>query len=140
MMTKAAASSSTTHESIRAFDRAVDLRGAQSVVIVNGSPEVFSVIETAVRAGHYGVVFIESAEHAYSRIKRVQPNLVILCLRLQDMHGFQVLSMLKLDEATRSIPVVTYAVEAPEPEERDEEAPVADDPALFAYSLPDVMN
>jgi CheY-like chemotaxis protein len=81
------------------------------VVIVNGSPEVMAVVESAVEAGHYGMVFIESIEHAYSQIKRVQPNLVILCVRLGEMDGLQVLSMLKLDEATRRIPVITYAAE-----------------------------
>jgi CheY-like chemotaxis protein len=46
-------------------------------------------------------------QHAYSQIKRVQPNLVILCMRIDDTEGFQVLSMLKLDQETRGIPVLT---------------------------------
>jgi len=46
----------------------------------------------------------KSNEHAYSQIKRVQPNLVILCVCIDDMDGFQVLSMLKLDAETRDIP------------------------------------
>ena len=63
-------------------------------------------------AGHYDVVFVESSQHAYSQIKRVQPNLVILCVRIEDADGFQVLSMLKLDEETRTIPVLTYTTES----------------------------
>jgi PleD family two-component response regulator len=85
--------------------------GAQKVVIVNGSPEILELIETALDAGRYDIVFVESTEHAYSQIKRVQPNLVILCVRIEDMDGFQVLSMLKLDEETRDIPVLTYTNE-----------------------------
>jgi PleD family two-component response regulator len=84
---------------------------AQKVVIVNGSPEMLEMLETVLDAGHYDVVFVESSEHAYSQIKRVQPNLVILCVRIDDGDGFQVLSMLKLDEETRSIPVLTYTHE-----------------------------
>ena len=83
----------------------------QKVVIVNGSHEVLELVETALDAGHYDVVFVESADHAYSQIKRVQPNLVILCLRIEDTSGFRVLSMLKLDQDTRNIPVLTYTTE-----------------------------
>ena len=83
--------------------------GTQKVVIVNGSAEMLELLETVLDAGNYDVVFVESNEHAYSQIKRVQPNLVILCLRIDDVVGFQVLSMLKLDDDTRSIPVLTYA-------------------------------
>ena len=83
----------------------------QKVVIVNGSAEILELLETVLDAGHYDVVFVESSQHAYSQIKRVQPNLVILCVRIDDADGFQVLSMLKLDDDTRNIPVLTYTTE-----------------------------
>jgi PleD family two-component response regulator len=84
---------------------------AQKVVIVNGSAEILELLESVLDAGHYDVVFVESSAHAYSQIKRVQPNLVILCVRIDDLDGFQVLSMLKLDRETRDIPVLTYTTE-----------------------------
>src|SRR6266498_1461150 len=93
---------------------------AQKVVIVNGNPAILELLETVLDAGHYDVVFVESTRHAYSQIKRVQPNLVILCLRLDDSEGFQVLSMLKIDDETRNIPVLTYATEDGDDEEQDE--------------------
>jgi PleD family two-component response regulator len=91
----------------------------QKVVIVNGSTEMLELLETVLDAGHYDVVFVESSEHAYSQIKRVQPNLVILCVRIAEMDGLHVLSMLKLDAETRDIPVITYSTEfdGQEPEE-----------------------
>jgi len=96
---------------------------AQKVVIVNGSSEMLVLLEMALDAGRYDVVFVESNEHAYSQIKRVQPNLVILCVRIEDMDGFQVLSMLKLDDETRGIPVLTYTNEH---EGEDADGDVAD--------------
>ena len=87
------------------------VRAAQKVVIVNGSTEVLKLLEAVLEAGHYDVVFVESNEHAYSQIKRVKPNLVILCVRVDSAEGFQVLSMLKLDEETRGVPVLTYMTE-----------------------------
>jgi PleD family two-component response regulator len=85
--------------------------GVQKVVIVNGSNEALELVEAALDAGHYDVVFVESSDHAYSQIRRVQPDLVILCLRIEDTDGFRVLSMLKLDQETRDIPVLTYTTE-----------------------------
>ena len=84
---------------------------AQKVVIVNGSTEILELLERGFDAGRYDIVFVESNEHAYSQIKLVQPHLVVLCVRIDDTAGFQVLSMLKLDEETRGIPVLTYTNE-----------------------------
>src|SRR3954467_6549889 len=92
----------------------------QKVVIVNGSAEILELLETVLDAGHYDVVFVESSSHAYSQIKRVQPNLVILCVRIDDADGFQVLSMLKLDDDTRAIPVLTYTIEGDRDDDEEE--------------------
>jgi PleD family two-component response regulator len=113
---------------------------AQKVVIVNGSAEMLEAIETVLQAGHYDIVFVESNEHAYSQVKRVQPDLVILCVRLDDLDGFQVLSMLKLDEDTRRIPVLTYTTEfeGGETEDEQDEEPEAQ---MFApAAVPPRMN
>ncbi len=83
----------------------------RKVVIVNGSAQALALLETVLEAGHYDVVFVESSEHAYSHIKQAKPDLVILCIRVEDLDGFQVLSMLKLDEDTRAIPVLTCSAE-----------------------------
>src|SRR4029078_5299640 len=113
---------------------------AQKVVIVNGSPEILDMLETVLDAGHYEIIFVESSAHAYSQIKRVQPNLVILCVRIDDADGFQVLSMLKLDEATRDIPVLTYTTEY-DAQEPDEELPEPSEAEIFTSAKPAVwMN
>jgi len=104
---------------------------AQKVVIVNGHAEILELLETVLDAGHYDVVFVESSAHAYSQIKRVQPNLVILCVKIDDMDGFQVLSMLKLDQETRDIPVLTYTTEY-EGQETEAEVPEPAEAQMFA--------
>jgi len=79
----------------------------QKVVIVNGTTELLDLVQPVLTAGRYDVVFVESNAHAYSHIKREKPSLVILCLDMHERDGFQVLSMLKLDDDTRSIPLLT---------------------------------
>jgi twitching motility two-component system response regulator PilH len=83
----------------------------QKVVVVNGNTEVLGMLETVLDAGRYDMVFVESDEHAYSQIKKVLPNLVILCTRIEHLDGFQLLTMLKLDPQTRDIPVLTCTTE-----------------------------
>jgi PleD family two-component response regulator len=104
----------------------------QKVVVVNGTSEILEMFESVLDAGRYDMVFVESSAHAYTRIKGVQPNLVILCMRLDDADAFHLLSMLKLDDETRKIPIVTYAQEfdstseeeEPTEEENDAEFPM----------------
>jgi CheY-like chemotaxis protein len=83
----------------------------QKVVVVNGNPEVLGMLESVLDAGRYDMVFVESGDRAYSQIRKVLPNLVILCTRIEELDGFQLLTMLKLDQDTRDIPVLTYTTE-----------------------------
>jgi CheY-like chemotaxis protein len=128
-----------TPSSLRALKRVYAPAVAQKVVIVNGSTEILELLETVLDAGHYDVVFVESNEHAYSQIKRVQPNLVILCIRIQDMEGFQVLSMLKLDADTRDIPVLTYTTEHVG-QDAEEEPAEPSEAEIFTHRAAQLMN
>jgi PleD family two-component response regulator len=83
----------------------------QKVVVVNGNTEVLGMLESVLDAGRYDMVFVEPGERAYSQIKKVLPNLVILCTRIERLDGFQILTMLKLDPDTARIPVLTYTTE-----------------------------
>jgi putative two-component system response regulator len=111
----------------------------QKVVIVNGNAAILDMMETALDAGHYDVVFVESSRHAYSQIKRVQPNLVVLCLHVDEMDGFQVLSMLKLDDDTRWIPVLTYTTPRETPAEEETGEPSETD-TMFPGAVAGLMN
>lgn len=112
-------------------------RATQKVLIVNGSSDVLQVLEPVLDAGNYDVVFVEASAHAYSQIKRVQPDLVILCVKMDDAEGLNVLSMLKLDDETRGIPVITYTDAGDEePDMPAEES----EPAMFARQPVLLMN
>jgi CheY-like chemotaxis protein len=103
----------------------------KKLMIVNGNSSVLEFLESMLAPGHYDVVFVESSDHAYSQIKRIHPNLVVLCARIEDLDGFRVLSMLKLDEDTAGIPVLTYTTEY-EGQELDYDLPEpAEDEDIF---------
>ncbi len=112
------------------------VRETQKVVIVNGSPDVLEMLESVMDPGHYDIVFVESGAHAYSQIKRVRPQLVILCMRIEDVEGFQVLSMLKLDDDTFRIPVLTYTTEYEGQDTDGRMNDFSDSPLLPVRALP----
>lgn len=108
-------------------------QATQKVVVVNGSHQMLELLESVLDAGHYDVVFVTETEHAYSQIKQNRPNLVILCHAIDDPIGFQLLSMLKLDDETRDIPVLTYTNEFEDrhtDHEQDDEEPEDELPLL----------
>jgi CheY-like chemotaxis protein len=92
---------------VGSFDAPTKLRRPNSVVVVSRHPHA-SMLDALLGAGDYDVVFIESLDHAYSQIKRSNPQVVVMCLDMDDAGCFQVLSMLTLDSATSRIPIITY--------------------------------
>jgi CheY-like chemotaxis protein len=72
---------------------------------------MLEVLDSVLEPGHYDVVIADSTNAAYSLIKDVKPHLVLLGLRVDNLDGFQVLSMLKLDPETRTTRVVTCTVD-----------------------------
>jgi DNA-binding response OmpR family regulator len=109
---------------------------SQQVVVVSKQSQLNGLLETVLDAGQYDVVFVESTEHAYSHIKRLTPHLIIVCLDIDDLDGFQVLSMLKLDSDTKNIPVVTCTVTQEDEMTRDESLDPPDD----VFSDPPAMQ
>ena len=81
----------------------------QMVVVVDGGIEMLHGLETMLHARRYQMLFAQSNELAYSQIKKVRPNLVVLCGGIEDRDGSQLLTMLKLDPDTRGIPLLSYA-------------------------------
>ena len=57
-------------------------------------------------AGEFDVVEAETGEEAIARATSVQPDLVLLDVKLPDVDGFEVCRRLKADPATAPIPVV----------------------------------
>ena len=59
-------------------------------------------------ADEHDVVLIGSVNDAYSQIRRVTPDLIVVYLSCNDVEGCRLLSMLALDRDTSRVPVVTY--------------------------------
>ena len=98
----------------------VTTRPPRSVVAVSGDPARPELLDALLMdANDYDIIFVESIERGYSRIKQVTPDLVIVFLEIDDVAACQLLSMLKIDSDTSDIPVVTGATAHEEGEFED---------------------
>lgn len=113
--------------------RALREAPVQKVVVVDGNVEILRLLEGLFESGRYDMVFVESSSRAYSQIRIVKPDLVVLCARFEVPDGFQLLTMLKLDPETRTIPVLTYTTED---EPGGEQAEPDDSSEFESLSLP----
>jgi len=109
---------------------------ALRTVIVVGQPGQ-QVPESAFDTLEYDVVVLEPVTHAYAQVRRVKPALIVLCLSLDDLDCFQLLTMLRLDRETASIPIRMFV--ASEAEAPAEEVPNADVSESFE-AVPVSMN
>jgi hypothetical protein len=53
------------------------------------------------------VFVVESIERAYSRIRHVQPDVVVVFMNIDDVDACRLLSILHMDHGLRSVSVVT---------------------------------
>jgi len=83
-----------------------------SVVAVSGDSQRAALVEGLLfDTDGFDVVVVEALGRAYSRIKELMPDLIIVFMEMDDAASCRLLSMLSLDRATSGIPVLTHAVQ-----------------------------
>jgi chemotaxis response regulator CheB len=55
----------------------------------------------------FDLIVVESIARAYSRIRELRPNIVVLFVEIDDVDACQLLSMLQADRALRGVSVLT---------------------------------
>jgi len=90
--------------------RAIAKRPPQSVVAVSGDLLRAELLDAILEDEQdYGPIFVVPATRAYSRIKEVKPDVVIVyCERDEDVAMCQLLSMLSMDAELAGLRVVTW--------------------------------
>jgi len=84
-------------------------RPTRSVVAVSGDPrrpELLDALQLV--ANDCDVVFVETMACAYSRIKQVMPDTIIVLSEIDDVVACELLSMLKFDGDPTHTIVITY--------------------------------
>jgi len=77
-------------------------------VFVGGGPESLALVEPVLDGRAYDVEFVASDDEPYATVAALKPDLVVVSLSLDEIAGFQLLTMLRLDPQTAGIPVLSY--------------------------------
>jgi CheY-like chemotaxis protein len=76
------------------------------IMVANDSPEFLGLMQDLLTDEGYRVSPVASGAGTRDAVKRLLPDLIILDLRMPDLNGLDVLSVLQLDPKTASIPVL----------------------------------
>ncbi len=86
------------------------MTGKKKILIVDDEKDLLLTTENRLKANHFDVVTCRHGAEAVQTAKKCKPDLILLDLLMPDRDGFQVLSDLKADEATKAIPVIIITV------------------------------
>ena len=81
----------TTHPSPRDAN-------SQLAVFVGGGADALAVVETTLEGRGCEVEFVDADDEPYATIAALRPDLVVVSLDLAELAGFQLLTMLRLDQ------------------------------------------
>ena len=89
------------------------------ILVVDDNPDDRKLLHRILESASYTVHDVGGGAEAIQAIHVDPPNLIVLDLMMPDIDGFAVLENLKMNRATRDIPVIVVTAKELEPEEHD---------------------
>lgn len=87
-------------------------RTSRRVVVASGDSERAELLDALLYGeSEFDTVVVDSIAGAYSRVKKTDPDLIIVLMEIGDVEACQLLSMLAMDRHTRAIPVETCVMD-----------------------------
>ena len=87
------------------------------ILVVDDEEDVLDVLRLVLAKSGYEVLTATSGMEGLTQAESQLPDLILLDIMMQQMDGWEVLKLLKLDERTASIPVVILSARA-EPKDK----------------------
>ncbi|MBI3291190.1 MAG: response regulator [Elusimicrobia bacterium] len=94
------------------------LRERRRILLIDDDHDLVRLVASLLERAGYEVVTSPDGEQGLAQVIRESPDLVLLDLNLPGIHGFDVLTRLKQDAATRAVPVVILTTSG-QPADRD---------------------
>ncbi|MBB2912186.1 CheY-like chemotaxis protein [Streptosporangium becharense] len=89
-----------------------------TVLVVDDTPTKLYILSSWLRRAGHQVVQATGGVEALAKVRELQPDLVVLDVRLPDITGYEVCEQIKADETTSSIPVIQISGAAVTPADR----------------------
>ncbi len=101
----------------------------KQILIIDDQNQLLSLMRRILEDENYQVHILQDGNDAYTQMKALLPDLLILDLKLGGVSGKDVLKQLKEDTVTAEIPVIVYTAAVLEAEEVARDIEV--DPVLY---------
>jgi CheY-like chemotaxis protein len=76
------------------------------ILVVDDEPNIVKMVKSRLEANGYQVVSAFSGQECLLRAKTEMPDIIVLDIMMPGMDGTQVGQILKLDAATKNIPII----------------------------------
>lgn len=86
------------------------MSGPKRIMIVDDDREILDMTSMLLTAAGYEVSTAQSGEEAVYLLQESPPGLILLDINMPGMDGWEVLRLIKEDEATRGLAVVMFSV------------------------------
>ncbi len=78
----------------------------RTIMVADDNPDIVTIIKTILEEKGYVVLSAFSGQEVLSLLKEQKPDLILLDIMMPQMDGLEVLTRLKEDPGTASIPVI----------------------------------
>jgi two-component system phosphate regulon response regulator PhoB len=86
----------------------------QKILVVDDEPEAVELLEFNLKQAGYVVTTAEDGAEALKKARTQSPDLIVLDVMLPEMDGFEICKALRLDSATRRMPILMLTAKAGE--------------------------
>ncbi len=85
-----------------------------TIMVVDDNPDFVTIVKTLLEGKGYKVQSAYSGQEVFNLLAEQKPDLIILDIMMPQMDGLEVLTRLKGDPNTRSIPVILLTAKQPD--------------------------
>jgi len=78
----------------------------RTIMVVDDNPDIVTIVKTILEVKGYGVQSAFSGQEVFTLLSEQKPDLIILDIMMPQMDGLEVLTRLKEDSGTATIPVI----------------------------------
>ncbi len=78
----------------------------RTIMVVDDNPDIVTIVKTILEVKGYGVQSAFSGQEVFNLLSEQKPDLIILDIMMPQMDGLEVLTRLKEDSGTATIPVI----------------------------------
>lgn len=84
----------------------------RKILAIDDEPDVLEFLELVLQRSRYQAVTAPNGTDGLIKAHVEKPDLILLDIMMEEMDGWETLRLLKLDDATRDIPVVILSARA----------------------------